>query len=266
MLNPYLPVQTKIMKITDLTADTKLFRLDQNIGSFKSGQFIFASIFGYGEAAISIASSPLEKNYFEIGVKNVGKLTNQIHKLKVGDSLGIRGPYGNGYNLNHFKNKNIIMISGGCGIFPLRSIINYIEKKPTEFGDIEIIIGARTPKDIIFKDELKDWKDFAEILITVDKPDSVWQGNTGLITNLINRQTINSVNTLALLCGPPVMYKNVSEKLEKYGIHPNNIYFSLERHMKCGIGHCQRCTCGKIYICKDGPVFSLTQVEKYNLF
>jgi len=265
MINNLLPQNVTIHSIKNLSDDMKLFRFNKYLGEFDPGQFIMISLPGYEEAAFSISSSPHEKKFFEIGVRKVGKLTSKMFELRPGNSLGVRGPYGHGYNLKQFLNKNITIITGGCGLVPLRSIINYCQKNQSNFKNIQIIFGAATPSNIIFKSEFNQWNKFAEILITVDKADHTWQGNTGLITNLITQTTIDPDNSVFLICGPEIMIKKTAEKLISLKVNSDQIYVSLERHIKCGFGLCQRCTCGKKYICKDGPVFSLTDVNKFGL-
>lgn len=260
----YLPQQFVITRIRDLTDDTKIFAIRPGI-NFTPGQFVLAGISGIGEAPISIASSPSKKK-FELVIRRVGAVTEKLHQTKVGGSITIRGPHGNGFPLKKLRSKNILIISGGCGLAGLRSIINYLKIFRQNFGNVQIFYGAKNPEAILFKDEIKQWQKFAEIMITVDTPSKSWRGNTGLITNLITPTTIDTNNAVALLCGPPIMFQAVSEKLVKLGFGKDNIYASLERNMRCGIGVCQHCTCGTKYVCKDGPVFSLEEIETMGNF
>lgn len=263
-MNNYVPQQFVILRIKDISADTKLFTIKPGL-KFDPGQFVLVGNLGFGEAPISITSTP-GKNYFDLAIRIVGKVTKKLHELRTNDIIYIRGPYGNGFPIDKFKGKNILIITGGCGLAGLRSIIYYIKENSSNFGNIQIFYGTKTTEDILFKDEIKLWRKFAEVLITIEKPTKSWRGNTGLITNLITTTTINTVNSLALLCGPPIMFAKVSEKLLKLGFAKDNIYASLERNMRCGVGVCQHCTCGEKYVCKDGPVFNLDEIEKMGDF
>lgn len=257
----YLPHKAKILSIKDLTANTKLFRLEAKNFNFIPGQFIMVSVLGFGEAPFSISSSPAKKQYLELTIAKVGCLTQALFDQIIGDKIFIRGPYGNGFPLKKLKNKNILIIAGGCGLAPLRSIIQYHLDKKNYFNHLQILYGAKSPDDLLFKEEIKAWQKNAEVILTVDKSDSHWQDNTGLITNLMTTKTINSHNTAALVCGPPTMYDSVIKKLLALGFDNKNIYLSLERNMQCGVGLCQHCTYGDKYVCTDGPVFSYDQVE-----
>lgn len=260
-MNPNSPQQSKILSIKDLTADTKLYQLDLKNFHFIPGQFLMVGLLGYGEIPISIASSPTEKNYLELAIRRVGRVTEGIHKLSINDYLWIRGPYGNGFPMHKFKNKNIIVIAGGCGLAPMRSVINYARDNKNNFENVQIIYGTKIPQDILFKDENKKWKKFAEILLTVDTPDKNWHENTGFVASLISAKTILIKNSVVIMCGPPKMYETVIKKLTELGIDGDNIYLSLERNMQCGVGICQHCTYGEKYVCTDGPVFTYNQVK-----
>lgn len=260
-MNNYLPQKTTITQIKDLSPDTKLFRLNLRNFKFLPGQFVMASILGYGEGPFSITSSPTKKNYLELTIRKVGHLTNEIFNKKVGDEIFIRGPYGNGFPLPKLKNKNLIVISGGCGLAPMRSIIEYHLDDNNYFKNLQILYGARSPDDILFKDELSNWQKKSELIITVDKPDKSWRGNTGLITNLITSKILLTENVAVIICGPPIMYENVCQKLIFLGFSGDDIYLSLERNMQCGVGICQHCTYGEKYVCTDGPVFTYNQVK-----
>lgn len=263
-MNPYLPQQFTIAQIKDLSVDTKLFTLKPGL-KFNPGQFVMAGILGIGEAPISIISAPA-KNNLELAIRSVGKITQKLYHSKVGDLMSIRGPYGNGFPVDRFRGKNILIMSGGCGLAGLRSMIYYFKENSQKFANLQIFYGARDEKNILFKDEIKLWRKFAEVLVTVEKPNKSYRGNSGLITSLISSTTIDSTNCTALLCGPPIMYKFVSEKLMGLGFEKKDVFISLERNMRCGVGVCQHCTCGEKYVCKDGPVFNLDEIEKMGDF
>ena len=244
--SPYTPMKAKILEVNTLTENEKLFRfelegkanLDHN-----PGQFVMVSIFGYPEAPISICSSPTDRGFFDLTVRNVGLLTNKLHQLKKGDTVGIRGPFGRGFPIDNMFGHDVVIVAGGLGIVPLRSLIRYIMFNRNDFGNVQILLGCKTPKDLLFSDETKDWMKRAEIKLncTVDKSDDDWAGNVGLITTLIPGVDINPVRTYAVVVGPPIMYKFVILKLLEKGIQDNRIIVSLERRMRCGLGKCGHC-------------------------
>jgi len=260
-MNNYTPLQSKIISIKQQTADTKSFRIKMTNFNFTPGQFVMAGLLGHGEAPFSISSSPNNNNYIELTIKNVGKLTNQLHQLSIDDSITIRGPFGNGFPIHKFKHKNVIIISGGCGLAPMKSVIDYALNHKSYFDNLQIFYGASTPDDLLFKSEFNKWKKTSELILTVDHANKSWSGNTGFITSLISDKTVDIINSITIMCGPPIMYQSISEKLIKLGLSGDNIYLSLERNMQCGVGLCQHCTCGEKYVCTDGPIFTYNQVR-----
>lgn len=260
-MNNYLGKKYKITLIKDLTPDTKLFRLNLKNFKFLPGQFVMLSILGYGEGPFSITSSPTKNRHIDLTIRKVGRLTQAIFDKSVGDEVFIRGPYGNGFPITKLRGKNLIIISGGCGLAPMRSVIQY-QLGTNFFSNLQILYGARTSQDILFSEEIDSWRKKIETIITVDKSDKNWRGNTGLITNLITSKIIQTDNSVAFICGPPVMYDTVTKKLISMGLSENQIYLSLERNMQCGVGLCQHCTCGDKYVCSDGPVFTLAESRK----
>lgn len=260
-MNNHLPLQSKILSVKKQTPDTKTIRLKVSNFNFTPGQFVMAGIFGFGEAPFSISSSPSEKGYIDLTIRSVGNLSKTIFNQNIGNYLAIRGPFGNGFPIYKFKQSNIIIVSGGCGLAPMHSIINYARDHKNYFRNMQIIYGTKTPEDILFNNEINSWKKFAEVMITVDLPNKSWAGNTGLVTNLITDKTIGVDNSYTIMCGPPVMYHAVAEKLNNLGFSYDKIYVSLERNMQCGQGLCQHCTCGEKYVCTDGPVFTYNQLK-----
>lgn len=272
--NPYIPFPVKIKSVRDEAPDTKTFTLELKGkgSSFKylPGQFIEVSYFGYGEAPISITSSPSQKGILDINVKAVGKLTRKLHELKKGDSIFIRGPYGNSFPLNKFKGRDLLFVGGGIGLAPLRSVINEAFHKRRLFGKIHILYGARTPEELVFKKELKEWQKNpgTQVLLTVDAPIGSWTGNVGVVTTLYDKLIVDAKRTTSFVCGPPVMIPFAIQGLiKRYSFDPKDIYTTLERLMKCGIGKCAHCNIGHKYVCIDGPVFTLSEltglVEKF---
>jgi len=266
----YLPEKAYIRKIETFTENEKFFELELENGKslgHQPGQFILLSIFGIGEAAISVSSPPSFGNRFDIVVRAVGDVTNKLHTLTTGDFVFIRGPFGHGFDnniLNKMKNKHILFIAGGIGYVPLRSLINLTLKKTNAYKKISILYGCKTPEDRMFKDELQYISTLGgnvELLETVDNGDDKWLKNTGVITTLIPMVDFNPEDTIAVICGPPIMYKFVIKTLADHGVTNNNIYVSLERRMKCGVGKCGHCQIDNIYVCQDGPVFRFSDIE-----
>ncbi len=257
----YYPMIATIARVDNLTPLEKRFEIVLPEGrrlNHAPGQFVQVSIFGFGEAPISICSSPVDRDTFELTVRKVGKLTQRMHQLGVGDKIGIRGPYGNGFDVDELKGKDMLMVAGGIGLAPLKSLIDYSIDKRADFGRVIIVYGTKSPQDILFPEEIEKWQamEDVEFHMTVDNPDENWQGNTGVITTLIPPLHLDVDNTVAAIVGPPVMYKFVIMSLKGKRIPDENIYMSLERHMKCGVGKCGHCQINSVYVCQDGPVFN----------
>ena len=269
MDNIYLPNRAEIKNIDQETSDVKTFTLvfkDHKIqGKFdyKPGQFVELSIYGAGEAPFGMCTSPTRKGYFMVTVREVGKLTRALHQSKVGDEIGIRGPFGNSFPYNELKGKNILIIAGGIGLPPLRSLIHYMLDNRNDYKNITILYGARTPGDMVYKLELEEWRARKDIeyMDTVDVADENWKGNVGVVTKLFPKIKIDPQSTVALTCGPPIMIKFVIQDLLKMGFASENIISTLERYMKCGVGKCGHCAIGHKYVCIDGPVFNYKQIK-----
>lgn len=263
-----VPQIATIEEIKDEIVDVKTFYLnidDKEVASkfkIKSGQFIMCTVFGAGEFAVSLPPSP-ENDRFHISVRQVGKVTRALHKLQVGDKVGIRGPFGNGFPFEEIKGKNVIYVAGGIGLIPLRSSIVHVLQHRNEFGRIILIYGARTPKDLMYQYNIEEWVkiDGFETYITIDNPVPGWTGETGFVHNLIPKAKIPVDNTVAFVCGPPVMFNSVIKVLMDQGLSDDCIISTLERHMKCGIGKCQHCAIGRTLVCTDGPVYTYRQIK-----
>lgn len=272
MNNPFLFSPARIMKVTTETPDIKTFRIEFVDESQKSsflhqpGQFVEVSIPGVGECPISISSSPTRSPGFELSIKKVGKVTEAIHELGDGDILGIRGPYGRGFPYGEFAGKNLLFIGGGIGLAPLRSLLQIVLDRRGEYGNIMLIYGARSPQDLVFKEELRVWGESPEIdvCLTVDKGDEEWKGNVGFVPAFLNMIGPSSDGTIALLCGPPIMIRFVLQDLASMGFTNDVIVTTLEMKMKCGIGLCGRCMIGSRYVCLDGPVFTLEEILRFS--
>ncbi len=261
--NLYIPEDAKIVSVKKESETVKTYRLKAE-KSFKPGQFFQVSVLGAGEAPISVSSSPAEKRLIELTVRNIGKVTSVIHNLTMNDSLGLRGPFGNFFPVEDLEQKDLIFVAGGIGLAPLRSLIKGIIESRNNYGRMQLLYGARTQDDLIFKDDLKKWlvvKDF-DILLTIDKPEKEWNGNVGVVTTLFNKIDLNSNNLAAFVCGPPVMMRYTIFKLVELGVAARNIFVTLERYMKCGVGKCGHCYIANKYVCTDGPVFTLEQLKE----
>ncbi len=264
----YVPRLATIIKKVPMTSMETLFEIkldDKSELNHKPGQFVEVSVFGIGEAPISLSSSPTKKETFEVCVRKIGNVTSKLHQLDVGDKVGIRGPFGNGFEIESLKNKDLLFIAGGLGIAPLRSLINYVFDNRKDFGRVFLLYGCKEPKELLFGDELAmiTSKENVEFKPTVNwcPENEVWNGNIGVITTLIPQVSFDPEKTIALLCGPPVMYKFVIADLKKQNVPDDHIIMSLERRMKCGVGKCGHCQINHIYVCKDGPVFNYSKIK-----
>jgi sulfhydrogenase subunit gamma (sulfur reductase) len=264
--SPYSIKKAKILQSKKMTDDVKFFEIalmnGESLGH-EPGQFVMVSLLGIGEVPISICSTPTRHDSFEICVKAVGKVTTCIHRAEEGDEVAIRGPYGKGFPVKVIKGNDLLIIAGGLGIAPLRSLIQYAIEKRRDFGKVHILLGCREPKDMLFGHELEQWGKRADIYYecTVDHADPDWAGNVGLITTLVPGVDIDPMKTFAAVVGPPVMYKFIIKELLAKEIPERQILLSLERHMKCGSGKCGRCQIQHLYCCQDGPVFSYEQIK-----
>ncbi|RLE88999.1 MAG: oxidoreductase [Thermoprotei archaeon] len=262
--NPYLPALAKIVKTRRETPDTATFRLEiEGSGGleFTPGQFVEVSAFGYGEAPFSISSSPLERSYVEVTVRRVGNVTRALFNMGEGGVVGVRGPFGRGWPIEEMKGQNLLMIGGGIGIAPLRPLIEYVIAHRNSFGDVILLYGARTPKDIVYKEELERWREHIDVRLTVDVGDETWRGRTGVVTVLLDDVEVDPRETYSVQCGPPIMIYFVTRRLVEMGFTDDRILFSLERLMKCGMGFCGHCMIGGKYVCRDGPVFKYSEVK-----
>ncbi|OGY21494.1 MAG: hypothetical protein A2113_01935 [Candidatus Woykebacteria bacterium GWA1_44_8] len=270
MENLLQPKKVKIIKLQEMSANVKLFRLapvgwkfpaDRDGLIFTPGQFFLVGRWGVGEAPFGGASSPFEKGSIEIGVRKAGNVTAALHQLARGDEMTIRGPYGNGYPLDFFKGKDVVMVTGGCGIPPIATLIEYIIARRELFGRVYLLYGALTPDDLLFEERYKHWEKHIKVILTVDKPTPDWKGHIGLVSELTREIKIDPVNTATAMCGPGPMAAALENILRPLGIADRRIFVSEERKMSCGIGKCQHCTTGDKYVCTDGPVFYYDQVQ-----
>jgi NAD(P)H-flavin reductase len=263
----YLPVMARVLKVEEMTELEKLFTVQlpegRSLGNVP-GQFVECSVMGIGEAPFVVTSSPSRSDgTFELCIRRVGDVTSALHRLMPGDVIGIRGPFGHGFPIGRMRGKDVLFVAGGMGLPPLRSLINRVLDERGAFGRVIILYGTNNPDRILFRDELEEWaaQDDVEFHMTVDRADGDWQGNVGVITTLFPKITVNPRNTVAATCGPPIMYRFVLMELLGKGIPEAQIYLSLERRMKCGLGKCGHCQINHLTCCQDGPVFTYVQIK-----
>ncbi len=258
------PAMVRIVEATDMTAHERFFRLRlPRPLRHAPGQFVMASIPGIGEAPISICCGPGDHDRLELLVRSAGSLTMAMQQLGAGDQMGIRGPFGTGFDLAEFEGCDVLIVAGGLGLAPLRSLIEPLLAERHRFGRITIISGCRTPADELFRDEMRAWgraPGTRVIRLVNDTAHLPWDGEVGLVTAPIAGLDIPPA-TLAVLCGPPVMYKFVIMELAARGLAHDRIFIDLERRMRCGIGKCGHCQINHLTCCQDGPVFRLSAVE-----
>ncbi|MDO8736525.1 MAG: FAD/NAD(P)-binding protein [Thermoleophilia bacterium] len=265
--NEYLPEEARVLSTTELAPGIRHFVLEfvdparKEAFSFCSGQFMQVSLLGIGEAPISICSPPTIRGTFEICVREAGNLTGALHRLRQGDTLWVRGPYGQGFPLAEMAGRDLIFIGGGIGLAPLRSAIDCAVCLNDEFGELTVLYGARTPELLLFTDEYDTWRQHGRVETIVDEAPPGWQGRTGVITTLFDAVDLKPENTSALICGPPVMFSFVLGRLKELGFADADIFISLERHMRCGVGKCEHCVVESFYTCRQGPVLSIGQIR-----
>jgi sulfhydrogenase subunit gamma (sulfur reductase) len=264
----YAPRPCRLLAVTDLTPQEKLFRLQLNDGSelgHLPGQFVQVSLPGLTEAPISVASSPDRLDGFDLGIRRAGRLTTALHALRAGAQLGIRGPFGRPFPLEALDRKDLLLIAGGCGLAPLRSLVQYCEDHRDRFGALHLLYGAKSPADLMFKEDLRQWQtgECFDCRVTVDSIPAAgcYDGATGLVTGLLGGLDLVPDRTVAVLVGPPPMYRPLLEGLAHKGIAKTSIMLSLERMMRCGVGKCGHCSIEHLSCCQDGPVFWLPEIE-----
>jgi sulfhydrogenase subunit gamma (sulfur reductase) len=266
--NAMMPHLAKLVTVTDMAPEIKLLRLEllnggcEEFRDYQPGQFAFVSAFGVGEAPFGIASTPGRGSTLEFAVQRLGGVTTELHELGDGDIVGVRGPLGNWFPMEDFKGKDILVLGGGIGGAPLRPVLQTIFDNRDDYGKLTILWAARHPDLLIFRDEYAVWRETpnTELHLTVDEADAAWDGELGLITQLLERVNPSPKNTIAITCGPPIMIYYADKTLQKLGFTPEQSYVTLEARMHCGVGKCGRCNLGEKLICVDGPVFSMAEV------
>lgn len=272
-MNPYLPASMRILHIADEVEDRSIKSFDLAFAgeeaarfAFMPGQFCELSLLGVGEAPFGIASSPTEGGLLRFTIKQAGVVTNALHTLREGDSIGMRGPLGNSFPLDVMADKDVVVIGGGFAFTTLRSLVVYLldPEHRDDYGKITVIYGARTPGLLMYKEDLAAWemRDDVEVWQTIDVPAPGWQKKVGFVPAVTEEVAPSAENAVAIICGPPVMIRFTLPVMTKLGFAPEQIYTSLENRMKCGIGKCGRCNVGPKYVCLDGPIFSMAELAE----
>ncbi|MGL5415497.1 MAG: anaerobic sulfite reductase subunit AsrB [Clostridium sp.] len=257
--NEYIPYVSEILEVVEHTDIEYTFRMEHTGGNVKPGQFFEVSIPKYGEAPISV--SGLGENFVDLTIRRVGKVTEEVFKNYTGDKLFMRGPYGNGFDLEDYKGKDLIVVAGGTGLSPVRGVVDHFAKNRDEIEKATLIVGFKSPKDALFKEDLKAWEtELDNLIVTVDSAEEGYEGHTGLVTKYIPELEIKDMdNVEVIVVGPPMMMKFTVLEFLKRGVKEENIWISQERKMCCGIGKCGHCKMDDTYICLDGPVFNYTK-------
>ncbi len=271
MVNPYVihpaTIVEKIREAEDITT-YRLQLVDEEARRrfrFKAGQFNMVYLFGIGEVAISIVSDPDEPERLDHTIRAVGRTTKAIADLQPGETLGIRGPFGEGWPLEEAKGRNVVIVTGGLGCAPVVGAIEFIFKRRNQYGAVKILHGVKTPHDLLYRERFDAWRGFpdTEVLLTSDQPDKTWRYHVGVVTELFEQVSMDPEKSMVLMCGPEIMMRLGAPILMRRGIPATAMYVSLERHMECGIGLCGHCQMGPYFLCKDGPVMRYDRVEQW---
>ena len=261
----YVPEMCTITGARRLTAMERLFEIqrpDKQPLGHAPGQFVQISIFGFGEAPISVCSAANGNGKFQLCVRRAGSLTMALHALGAGDIVGVRGPFGHGFPVDSMRQRDVLIVAGGIGLAPVRSLIQHVLAEREAFGRLIVLYGTRDPSQVLFAEDFEQWRaaERTELLVTVDTPAPGWDGEVGVVTTLLPKVSIDVPNTVAAVVGPPVMYRFVLRDLREMQMPDERIFLSLERHMKCGVGKCGHCVIHDRYACIDGPVFAAAEL------
>jgi NAD(P)H-flavin reductase len=262
--NIYKPIKAKLMDVIEESPLIKTFILvPEDEFSFKTGQFIELSVDGIGEAPFTPSSSPEVREKIEVTVMKTGYVTDYMHRLEPGAYMGIRGPYGRGYPVEKFYGKEVLILGGGCGLAPIRSLLYALENVKDKIDKVILCYGSKSPVDCIYKPLFNRLNaiDKFEAYRTVDRADDEWDGPVGVVTSLLNNVSIKLENSIAVVCGPPIMMKFGTIRLLDMGYKDDEIYLSMEKNMSCGLGKCGHCMMGEFFVCKHGPVFTYNEIK-----
>ena len=267
LLDPMLPQRYRILRVRREIADTFTMELEPEDGSdippFTTGQFNMLYVYGVGEIPISISGDPAKRRPLVHTTRAVGTVSRAMSELTPGDVIGVRGPFGSHWPIEQAIGKDIVIVAGGIGLAPLRSAMYQIISQREKYGKVVLLYGARTPRDILYRRELENWRAHfdLEVYVTVDRAITGWHGSVGVVTRLVSRAPFDPRATVALVCGPEIMMRFSAMELENRGVAAERIFVSMERNMKCAIGFCGHCQYGPYFVCKDGPVFQYSRVQ-----
>ncbi len=267
MRSPYMPIEAEIERVVDETPTIKTFSIRPvEPIVFEAGQFVELTVPGVGEAPFTPSSSPSVTDHMEITIVRVGRVTDALHELGPGAKVGLRGPLGRPYPLDSFRGRDVVVVGGGCGVGPLRSLLFSLIEHPERYGRILFRYGARTPEDLVYREACaRSWgrDDLVDVLVTVDEGDDRWRGHVGVVTEILDEKCFGDdpSQRVAVMCGPPTMMRFATSKLLEEGYVAENVFLSVERNMSCGVGLCGHCRIGPYYVCRDGPVFSYAELS-----
>lgn len=265
---PMVPIPARVDRVRRETQDTftlDLAPINEPLPRFAPGQFSMLYVFGVAELPISISGDPERAGGLTYTVRSVGLATQELVSRKENDSVGVRGPFGRGWPMERARGKDVVLVAGGIGLAPIRPALYHIFHHRADYGRVILLYGARSPHDILYRNELRLWgrQTNTQVLNTVDYGGLEWRGNVGVVTTLFRLVRLNPTHTFAMICGPEVMIRYVAVELSQRGVAPKDVYVSAERNMKCGVGHCGHCQLGPVFVCKDGPVFSYNQLQPW---
>jgi NAD(P)H-flavin reductase len=265
-----VPAVVRVQGFVRETRDTFTLTLEPPTGGsracpFQPGQFHMLYAFGIGEVPISMSGDPGDQGVLVHTIRAVGSVTNALCKLRPGDAVGMRGPFGSGWPLEAARGRDVVLVGGGIGLAPLRPVIYHLLRQREEYGRVVLLQGARSPQDLLYAAELEAWsrRPDLQVLVTVDQADAAWHGNVGLVTTLFARAQFDAPRTIGLLCGPEVMMRFAAREFGQRGVPEDRLYLSLERNMQCAIGFCGHCQFGLSFVCMDGPVFRYDRIRHF---
>lgn len=269
--DPTIPHPAEIVEVRRETPGVYTYRLrfrDEGLRQgyrFLPGQFNMVYVFGVGEVAISIVSDPDDPELLDHTIRIVGNVTGALERLKEGDTIGLRGPYGSAWPLKEAEGKEVIVVTGGLGCAPVVSVINYIAQRRERYGKLKILHGVKTPKDLLYRERFRAWEHHpnTEVYLTVDHPDKAWKYNVGVVTNLFDQVEIDPRHSIVMMCGPEIMMRYTARSLLSRGVAADRIYVSLERNMKCAIAFCGHCQLGPTFVCREGPVYRYDRIQPW---
>jgi NAD(P)H-flavin reductase len=269
--DPFVPHLAEIVEVRRETRGVYTYRLRfreeemRQSYRFLPGQFNMVYVFGVGEVAISIVSDPDDPDLLDHTIRIVGNVTGTLERLKEGDTLGLRGPYGSAWPLREAEGKEVVVVTGGLGCAPVVSVINYIALRRERYGRLKILHGVKTPKDLLYRERFRAWQRHpnTEVYLTVDHPDKAWKYNVGVVTNLFDQVEIDPQRSIVMMCGPEMMMRHTARSLLSRGMGADRIYLSLERNMKCAIAFCGHCQLGPTFVCREGPVYRYDQIQMW---